>query len=112
MRKCPLFCPLSDGRGHCRTRGMVSQCEHQGDASRCKRGLGKLLSDADERWAALEQFQPAPDQINGLPGLLRCYIHNLESRCDPAGEVVEVTLLRDQNAQLQTKIVQLEKKEA
>jgi len=94
---------------------MIRLCEYQGDASLCKKGLTKLLSDAEEQWSdlqlawqALENFLPRPDQINALPTGIRQYIHDLETRCDPAGDVAELTLLGDQNAQLQAKIVQLE----
>ena len=51
---------------------------------------------------------PEPANINALPAPVRQYIHDLEARCDPAGEVAELTLIRDQNRMLQARIVQLE----
>ena len=47
------------------------------------------------------------DMVWRLLGALRqaeALIYNLETRCDPAGEVAELMLTRDQNAQLQEKL--------
>jgi hypothetical protein len=40
-------------------------------------------------------WQPTPDAINALPEPVRRYIHDLETRCDPAGEVRELVIARD-----------------
>ena len=50
---------------------------------------------------------PTSEQINSLPEPLRKYIHDLETRCDPAGEVRQLGLLKDQNEQLQAKVAEL-----
>lgn len=44
---------------------------------------------------------PTPANINALPEPVRKYIHDVETRCDPAGYVAELALLRDQNENLQ-----------
>ena len=43
----------------------------------------------------LVDFSPTAEQINALPDGLRTYIHALETRCDPAGEVRELVVARD-----------------
>ena len=40
-------------------------------------------------------WQPTSANINQLPELLRAYIHALETRCDPAGELRELVIARD-----------------
>lgn len=42
-----------------------------------------------------EQWIPTADAINALPEPLRRYIHDIETRCDPAGDIRELTLARD-----------------
>ena len=54
-----------------------------------------------------DNWLPTPEHINALPAPIRRYIHHLETRCDPAGEVAELMLTRDQNAQLQERLDQL-----
>lgn len=56
--------------------------------------------DAITRLEALDDFLPTAEQINALPEPIRMYIHNLETRTDPAGDVAALTLMRDQNAML------------
>src|SRR5260370_996812 len=43
----------------------------------------------------MDTFIPAPDHINALPGPLRSYIHDLETRADPAGNVAEIAMLKE-----------------
>ena len=45
----------------------------------------------------LDNFIPTPFSINRLPKPIRKYIHDLQTRCDPAGDVAALTLTRDQN---------------
>lgn len=47
------------------------------------------------------------EEVNALPDKFRLYIHDLETRCDPAGDVRTITILRDLIAQLQAKICEL-----
>lgn len=53
------------------------------------------LEDKFDGWA------PSPANVNALPEPLKKYVHDLETRCDPAGMVAENTLLHDQSAMLQ-----------
>src|SRR5260370_24946660 len=48
----------------------------------------------------MDTFIPDPDHINALPGPLRSYIHDLETRADPAGNVAEIAMLKENNAAL------------
>lgn len=57
------------------------------------RGLRKLKDE-------LDGFTPTADNINRLPQKIRDYIHALETRCDPAGDVAALVLTKDQNRQL------------
>lgn len=42
--------------------------------------------------------------FNFLPKVARDYIHDLETRCDPAGDVAMIVLLQDRNDQLIARI--------
>lgn len=52
----------------------------------------------------LSNWLPTAAVINALPDPVRRYIHELETRADPAGETRERLLLKDENAQLRAKI--------
>ncbi len=43
------------------------------------------------------EFEPTPEGVNALPEPLRQYIHDLETRCDPAGDVQRIAFLRQEN---------------
>ena len=60
-----------------------------------------LLCRAEERLRALTNFKPSIEEINALPEGVRLFIHDLETRCDPAGDTAALTLLKDQLHQLQ-----------
>lgn len=45
--------------------------------------------------------------INGLPDRLQRYIHDIETRCDPAGEVRELFFAREQLAALTAEVERL-----
>ena len=60
-----------------------------------------LLCQAEERLRSLTNFKPSADEINALPEGIRKYIHDLETRCDPAGDTAALILLKDQLHQLQ-----------
>ena len=57
----------------------------------------------------LDKFVPDPEHINALPGPLRRYIHDLATRADPAGDVAEIALLKENNAALWARIRELER---
>lgn len=48
-------------------------------------------------------------KINCLPEWLRSYVHNLETRCDPAGELRDLWCCRQSHQALQRKIDELER---
>ena len=48
------------------------------------------------------------EEVNALPDKFRLYIHDLESQCDPAGDVRTIAILRDQSAQLQKLVMTYE----
>ena len=50
---------------------------------------------AEERLQELEYFRPTPEEVNNLPEGLRRYIMQLETRCDPAGDVQTIAALRE-----------------
>jgi hypothetical protein len=56
----------------------------------------------------MDKFIPDADHINALPGPLRRYIHVLETRADPAGDVAEIALLKENNAALWARVRELE----
>ena len=61
----------------------------------------ELIGEAEDRLRSLTNFKPSADEVNALPEGIRLYIHDLETRCDPAGDVAALILLKDQLHQLQ-----------
>ena len=55
----------------------------------------------------MDKFIPDADHINALPGPVRRYIRDLETRADPAGDVAEIALLKENNAALWARIREL-----
>ena len=51
-----------------------------------------------------------PKEINALPTRVRDYIHDLETNVDPAGTLQQVFALKQNQARLQSKIVELKGK--
>lgn len=43
-----------------------------------------------------EKWLPTPENVNALPEGVRKFVHDLASRCDPAGDVAALTGLQDQ----------------
>lgn len=52
-------------------------------------------------------WTPTAANVNALPEPVRRYIHDIETRCDPAGDVAALTLARDQIRQLEASNRQL-----
>jgi hypothetical protein len=48
------------------------------------------------RLRALESFTPTPQNVNALPEPLRRYIHDLETRCDPQGDIARLIIQQEQ----------------
>ena len=53
-------------------------------------------------------FKPDPQHINSLPLPLRTYIHRLETRCDPTGDLQQIASLTEQRDALVLKVRELE----
>ena len=49
------------------------------------------------------------EEINGLPEKLRRYIHDIETRSDPAGDVAQIASLTEQRDALVNKVKELER---
>ena len=43
----------------------------------------------------MSEWTPTPENINALPAPVRQYIHDLETRCDPAGDVRTIAMLQE-----------------
>ena len=56
----------------------------------------------------MDTFVPDAEHINALPEPVRRYIHDLETRADPAGDVAELALLKENNAALWNRVRELE----
>jgi len=51
---------------------------------------------------------PDPEHINALPQPLRDYIHDLETRADPAGDVAQIAFLKETVDALVIRVRELE----
>lgn len=51
---------------------------------------------------------PTPAHLNALPDPVRRYIHDLETRCDPAGELRELVIARETCQALQRRVAELD----
>jgi len=67
---------------------------------RCTCGEGDDPCLAHCEGCALREFIPDAAHINALPEPIRQYIHDLETRCDPAGDVQTIACLRQRVAAL------------
>jgi hypothetical protein len=76
----------------------------------------ELLDDLRDHLAALRSapdyppagWTPTPEAINALPDPIRSYIHDLETRADPAGEVRELVICRDSLAAMERRAIAAE----
>lgn len=64
------------------------------------------------RVADLENFVPTLEAVNRLPTGIRQYVHDLQTRCDPSGDVQELTLARDTCRALELRVEELEAENA
>ncbi len=53
-------------------------------------------------------WTPTAENINNLPDPLRSYIHDLETRCDPASDVRTLAVLREQIQQITVRCLDAE----
>jgi hypothetical protein len=56
----------------------------------------------------MDTFVPDAEHINALPEPVRRYIDDLETRADPAGDVAELALLKENNTALWKRVQELE----
>ncbi len=63
----------------------------------CRKHFVLDLRAASERLGNLETFVPGPESIEALPSGIRKYIHDLETRCDPTGDIQSMAQLRQEN---------------
>ena len=56
----------------------------------------------------MDTFVPDAEHINALPEPVRSYIRDLETRADPAGDVAELALLKENNTALWKRVQELE----
>lgn len=66
--------------------------------------------EAEQRargYHAMLQWSPSAENINALPDALRRYIHDLETACDPSGDLRELFRLREENAMLRQEAARL-----
>src|SRR5262245_38337276 len=68
-----------------------------------------LAIDAtEEAVAGGEGWLPTPEHVNALPEGIRRYVHDRETRCDPAGDVQTRALQADTIRGLDAKVRELE----
>ena len=68
----------------------------------------KLAGALVQRLRTLEDWLPTVANVNALPEGLRRYVHDLETRCDPAGDVQTMALQADTIRGLHAKVRELE----
>jgi len=87
-------------------------CPTDGRKANCCYHLWKYRAEvAEAALAALGNgWLPTSDAINALPEGVRRFVHDLETRCDPAGIVAENTVLHDQASQLQAALAAANKR--
>jgi hypothetical protein len=75
-----------------------------GDWAKIIQGVTNLLGNPDNavslRSAPAQpehvgQQTPSVEEVNSLPAHLRKYIHDIEAKCDPAGDIRTIGELRD-----------------
>jgi hypothetical protein len=49
-------------------------------------------------------WKPTPENVNALPEPIRRYIHAIEMRSDPAGDIRELAFARERIRQLEAKL--------
>src|ERR1043165_9118171 len=107
-RECPGFLvpePAEVGGGESQTALRCNECG-EGVGTRTTWPLADLASLALA--GEMDTFIPDAQHINALPEPVRRYIHDLETRADPAGDVAELALLKENNRALWKRVQELE----
>jgi BMFP domain-containing protein YqiC len=70
----------------------------------------EALSAAEQRNQELDEGDAIllPSEVNSLPKRVRSYIHDVETKCDPAGDIRTIGVLRDTVRALEAQIGELE----
>jgi hypothetical protein len=68
-----------------------------------------ILDDLVRLANDLDEFRADAEHINALPGPLRRYIHDLETRADPAGDIAQIAFLKETVVALQARIRESER---
>lgn len=76
-------------------------------AAGARRDVDRMAATIRSLWRShayaltgFEGWEPTSEAINELPEPVRRYVHDLETRCDPAGEVRDLTMIKAENEQL------------
>ena len=66
------------------------------------------IDAAEAAIAGGEGWLPTAENINALPDGIRSFVHDLQTRCDPAGDVQKMALQADTIRGLDAKVRELE----
>ena len=77
------------------------------DELRTARSIGSYLNRCIRDYYELKEWTPTPENVNALPEPIKRHVHDLATRCDPAGDVTALALIRDENAMLRKRIAEL-----
>lgn len=82
-------------------------------AGETRERVGRILGAMKQKRLSDQQvfatWKPTSENINALPMPIRSYIHDLETRCDPSGDLNQLALVKDQNQQLQAHVAECER---
>jgi len=71
------------------------------DKERYTMELFNRAKSAEDLIAMLINFIPTPENVNALPEGIRRYVHDIETRCDPSGDIQTIACLHDTNQGLE-----------
>jgi hypothetical protein len=77
------------------------------EAIRLLREMTRVPPEAPADSDIYTNFKPTTENINALSEPLRNYIHDLETRTDPAGDLREIASLKEQRDALIVKVCEL-----
>jgi hypothetical protein len=67
--------------------------------------LSQTIEAALQRLKHVQEFKPTAEYINALPEPLRRWIMELETKCDPAGDLQRAVLAEDLCRQLEARVL-------
>lgn len=80
--------------------------------AQAEKALQAKLHEAEAQVPRWDDWTPTAEAINALPEPLRRYIHDLETNCDPAGNIRELALARDTIKYLEAQVLEARDHEA